>query len=100
MRAVSDHCAGVGEEEPERDNARSQPEERPGLPADATEPDEQSTGRPDGQVDRMRHQFGRLLGQARSSKITREEPGDPAGNTSGEQDYRVDRPADRGSRRA
>src|ERR1019366_5516611 len=59
--------------------------------------DEQGTGRPYAQVDRMRHQLGRLLGEARSRKIGREQPGDPAGDTSGEQDYRVDRTGDRGS---
>src|ERR1019366_771545 len=96
MRASGDHCAGVREEEPERDNARSQPEERPHPAAGITGPDEQGTGRPYGQVDRMRHQLGGLLDEARSRKIGREQPGDPAGDTGGEQDYRVDRTGDRG----
>src|ERR1019366_10780844 len=65
--------------------------------AGTTGPDEQGTGRPHGQVDRMRHQLGGLLDEARSRKIGREQPGDPAGDTSGEQDHRVDRTGDRGS---
>ena len=39
----------------------------------------------------MRHELGRLLGQARAPQIAREEPGDPAADADGEQRRRDDR---------
>jgi hypothetical protein len=69
--------AGVGEEEPEGDSAHAETQECANPQPGAPEHDEERARRPDGQVDRVRHDLGRLLGQARPSQIVREEPDDP-----------------------
>jgi hypothetical protein len=48
----------------------------------------------------MRDELGRLLGEARSSEIAGEEPGDPAGYTDGEQRGRQDSRSPRAATRA
>ncbi len=90
MRASGDRRTGVREEEAERDDARPHPEERSHPQAGATEQDEQGARAPDGEVDRMRHELGRLPGEAGSREIAGQEPRDPADDTDGEQRRRDD----------
>ena len=84
MSATGNRRAGVREEQPERDDACSRPEERSNPHRTTTKEDEQSARGPEREVDHVRYELERLLGEARTVQIVREEPDDPAGDADGE----------------
>ena len=76
---------GVREEQAERDRAQPQAEQRAEPQAGAPEEDEHGAGGPDGQVDGARYDLVRLLGEAGTAEVRREESRDPEHDAHAEQ---------------